>query len=606
MTATATATNRRVLIDNQGIAKLDHKLVESEGGAKKLYAEGKIGHCGIATANGRIYPMPIVNREITRLQPRLEQSSLYAAVDHPGDGKSRIRDAGAIIRGLRIEQDGTIWGKFQIIEDTDCGRNLAAILRAGGSVGVSSRGLGSTTANESGQEVVGEDFRLVSFDFVLDPAVQTAYPSFFSEDINVEKEMSAKVTPEAIKAKFPKIYAAIVEDAQNVASQTTVEAIRSEVEADVEKAVTESKDRLRDSFKAELYPEVVKELKEDFAAKLVRATADIRKDVEAVVRSEMAADPQVAGAKLALEQIASIVLPFKPPVDVAKVMAEKDSSVEELKKSLAKLEKAFEAAQTEKKLAENKARELGFRLFIEKTVAGRSDGQSIREMVGDVKAITTVEDLQAKVKTAVAAADKALAEAVETVKANLTEEQKVAEKKVEIAQRRAKKIEEQDEKLRKKVNELTEQLEQALAEKDNQLAKQQKQINELATKLDRAGQIAEQLDTKAFAATRLAGHPKKAEIMSQIASGSLRGKKAVSKLAEETEIDADEMGAQERVRHFFGKGREFMPEQMRRQREQLSESQDNGGTPLPNLEEATELFGSVEEIRRLSGAGKRP
>jgi prohead core protein serine protease len=603
MTTTATATSRRVLIDNQGLAKLNHKLEESEG-VKKLYAEGKIGHCGIATANGRIYPVPIVSREIARLQPRLEQSSLYAAVDHPGDGKSRIRDAGAIIRGLRIESDGSIWGKFQIVEDTDCGRNLAAILRAGGAVGVSSRGLGSTTANESGQEVVGEDFRLVSFDFVLDPAVQTAYPSFFSEDTNVEKEMTAKVTPDALRAKFPTIVKAIIEDAQAVASQTTVEAIRSEVEADVEKAVTESKEQLRDQFKAELYPEVVKELKEDFGAKLIRATASIRKDVEAVVRSEMAADPQVAGAKMALEQIANIVSPFKPTGDAAKVIAEKDGTVEELKKSLTKLEKAFEVAQADKKLAEAKARELGFRLFVEKKVTGRNDGNTIREMVGDVTKITTVEELQQKVCTAIEAADKALSEAVESVKAGLSEEQKVSEKKADIAQKRVKKIEEQDDLLRSKVARLTEQLEAALAEKDGQLAKQQRQLNDLAARLERAGEITEQLETKAFAATRLAGHPKKTEIMNQIQSGALKGKKAVSKLAEDTDFSADEVGAHERVRHFFGKGREFMPEEMRKQREQLDEAA--GSTPVPNLEEMDMgLIGSVEEIRRLARAGQR-
>jgi len=598
MTATTT-TNRRVLIDNQGVAKLNASIEESEGGKKKLFAEGKIGHCGVATANGRIYPLPIVSREITRLHPRLEQSSLYAAVDHPGDGKSRIRDAGAIIRGLRIEGNGEIWGKFQILEDTDCGRNLAAILRAGGAVGVSSRGLGSTSPHhESGQEVVGEDFRLVSFDFVLDPAVNTAYPSFFSEDTNVEKEMMAKVTPDALRAKFPTIVKQII------ASQTAVEAIRGEIEADVERAVVESKDSLRDQFKAELYPEVVKELREDFGAKLIRATADIRKDVETVVRSEMAADPEIAGAKLAMEEIAKIVSPFKPAADVKRMIDEKDSVVAELQKSFSKLERELNRVKTEQQVAEQKARELGFRLFVEKSLAGRGDANTIREMIGDVRQIATVEDLQQKVKSAIAAGDQALNEAVKMVKESLDEDHKVSERKAEFAEKRIKKAEERDEKLRSKVNELTEQLQGALAEKDSQLSKQQKQIDALAAKLTQAGQIAEQLETQAFAATRLAGHPKKSEILSQIQSGSLRGRKAVSKLAEETDFDADELGAQERVRHFFGKGRESMPEEMRKQREQLDESA-TGGTPIPNLEGAEQYFGSVEEIRRLSGAGRR-
>src|SRR6266478_1428620 len=156
MTANA---NRQVLVDTSGPIKLNIGIEEAEGGKKKLFAEGKIGHCDIPTANGRVYTRPIMSRELNKLQPRIEQASLMSAVDHPGDGKSRIGDTGAIIRSLKIEQDGTIKGKFEIIEDTTKGRDLAAILRAGGTVGVSSRGLGSTSS-VGGHEVVGEDFRL--------------------------------------------------------------------------------------------------------------------------------------------------------------------------------------------------------------------------------------------------------------------------------------------------------------------------------------------------------------------------------------------------------------------------------------------------------------
>lgn len=596
MPATMTI-ERRVLIDNQGIAKLSSKIEESESGGKKLFAEGKIGHCGIATANGRIYPLTIMGREVDRLQARINESSIYAAVDHPGDGKSRIRDAGAIIRGLRIESDGTIWGKFQIIEDTDCGRNLAAILRAGGSVGVSSRGLGSTRPAESGQEVVGEDFRLVSFDFVLDPAVSTAYPKFFAEQ--ADNGLAEQLTTDDLRAKFPKLVKSIEEQSLSVASLTTVEAMRAEMETDVEKAIERSRDALREDMKSELYPEVVKELKEDFGAKLVRATTDIRRDVEAVVRSEMAADPEVAGAKLALEQIARLVVPFRPPVDVKRVMDEKDGSITKLEQSIKKLEKELDAVRAEAVANAGHARNLGFRLYVEKTLSGRADADTIREMIGDIASITNVEQLQQKVESSIRSADKALEEAKVRVRQDNDTNLKIEQRKAEIAKKRADRFESQDNELRTQVARLTERLEQEIGSKNATISKQTQMLSEMEGRLSRAGQLVEQLEAKSYASTRLAGHPQKKDILGRIERGELRGKKAINQVAESSDYNAEEMGAQERVRSFFGKGREFASENERREREVLHET---GGTPVPNLE-GMEI--SMEEIRALGGGGSR-
>jgi len=600
--STALITERRVLIDNQGVAKLVASLVESaDGDVKKLYAEGKIGHCDTPTANGRIYPTMIMSREVGRLQERIEESSLYAAVDHPGDGKSRIRDTGAIIRGLRIESDGTIWGKFQIIEDTDHGRNLAAILRAGGSVGVSSRGLGSTRPHhESGQELVGEDFRLVSFDFVLDPAVSTAYPKFFNEDT---EGLAEDVTVDDLTSKFPDAVRAIQEAACDIASQTAVEAMRVEMEADVQEALKQSKEDLREQFKVELYPVLVKELKEDFAAKLIRTTADIRKDVEAVVRSEMSADPAVAGAKLALEQIAKIVVPFKPPVDVQNVIDERNSVIEGLKHDIGTLKHKVEQAGAAQHEATEHARNLGFRLYVSERLSGRQDAESIKEMIGDIAYITDVETLQQKVESAVQSANNALQEAKRLVSEEEGTTLKVERRKAEIAQKRADKLKTQDHELRAKVEALTARLEEGLASKDRTIANLAQKNDDLAHRLDRASQIAEQLEGRAYAADRLAGHPRRAEIMDRVTSGEVRGKKRINQIAESADWNADQMGAQERVRKFFGKGHEFQTDDQRRDREVMTEGGfGNNGTPVPNMEHADI---TMEEIISLSGGGQR-
>ena len=593
MPATA-MNNRRVLIDNTGPIQLTVNESAEEGGGKKLYAEGKIGHCGIATANGRIYSRNIMEREVGKLQPRIEQASLYSAVDHPGDGKSRIMNSGGIIRGLRIESDDSVWGKFEVVEETDCGRNLAALLRRGGTVGVSSRGLGSTSTNETGQEVVGEDFRLVSFDFVLDPAVQTAYPTFFSEDVDLEE-----VTEEHIRGKFPKIVAAIEENAREVASVTTYEAVRSDVELDVERALGESREQLREEFKAELYPEVVKELKEDFAVKLVRATSDIRREVEDVVRSEMAADPEVAGAKLTLENVAKLVSPFNPPPDTKKMIDEKDATIKELEKSIKAMESTINESTTAKDEADGHARNLAFQLHVERSIAGRQDAESIRGMVGDVSTVASAEELKSKVEHAIVAADKALEEAEARIKAESSVRDKINNKKAQLAERRAKKSEERDALLRDKLASLEEHLDSLKREHRDTVESIRDENSDLKRRLSRANKLAEQLETEAYAATRLSGHPHKVELMEGIRNGSIKGRRKLDELANNSDFSADEVGASERVRHFLGRGREFMPEEQRREREALTENLE---TPLPNLED---FDISVEEIRRLSRAGQR-
>ncbi len=531
----------------------------------------------------------------------LDGDGRFLLGDYTVNHNSRIRDTGAIIRGLRIESDGTIWGKFQIIEDTDHGRNLAAILRAGGAVGVSSRGLGSTRPHhESGQEVVGEDFRLVAFDFVLDPAVSTAYPKFFSES---DDGLAEQVTADDLRVRFPDAVRSIVESACDVASETATEAMRVEMEQDVEKALAASREELREQFKSELYPVVVKELKEDFAAKLVRATADIRKDVESVVRSEMAADPEVAGAKLALEQIARIVVPFKPPVDVKQLMDTKDGVIQKLEQSIKKLEQKIESGERQVAEANDAARSLGFRLYVEKKLSERPDAESIREMIGDVTLLSTVEELQHKVESALSSADRSLEEAKKLVASEESQAIKLEQRKAEIAQQRASKLQEKDEELRAQVARLTERLEEGLASKDRTIAQLAERNSIMSEQLERAAQIAEQLESQSYAATRLAGHPRRSEILTSIERGEVRGKKRINQIAEAADWSADEMGAQERVRRFFGNGREFPADHERRDREVMTEGGTlRGGTPVPNMEHADI---TMEEIRHLGSGARR-
>jgi hypothetical protein len=58
--------------------------------------------------------------------------------------------------------------------DTDSGKNLKAILKAGGKVGISSRSYGSTTAIDEETEQVNDDLSLLTGDIVSQPSVKSA------------------------------------------------------------------------------------------------------------------------------------------------------------------------------------------------------------------------------------------------------------------------------------------------------------------------------------------------------------------------------------------------------------------------------------------------
>jgi hypothetical protein len=151
------------------------QLVESRNGA--LVAEGEFGYCDRPTSNGRVYPREIMEREFDRLRPKMKSGGLFGELDHPEDGKTKLQRVAMIIEDMRIESNGRVVGRFRVIEGTPNGDTLAAIVRSGGQVGVSSRGIGSTVT-EGTSLVVQEDFRLFGYDAVAEPAVSTALPAF--------------------------------------------------------------------------------------------------------------------------------------------------------------------------------------------------------------------------------------------------------------------------------------------------------------------------------------------------------------------------------------------------------------------------------------------
>ena len=190
---------KKVLHD--GFHPIRLQMHESEDG--RLLATGEFGRCGESTANGRVYPRQLVEREIKRLSPKLSSRSLYGELDHPDDGKTLLKRVSHIITDLRIEADGRVVGTLEVLENTENGRQLKALVESGVALGVSSRGMGSVK-KVNGRSVVQEDFKLLTYDVVADPAVSTAQPSYQREEEEIEEApmLAASKEEEAMRPYF--------------------------------------------------------------------------------------------------------------------------------------------------------------------------------------------------------------------------------------------------------------------------------------------------------------------------------------------------------------------------------------------------------------------
>lgn len=172
-----------------------------------MQGKAKVGHAGKVTANGRWYSPTLVKREIDKMQERVARGAVLGEADHPDPtrgGNPSILRIGQIFTEVKMGPDGEILVELNIPE-TDAGRNLAALARAGAEVGFSSRARGTSRkvklddrhpAYEQnkdwlGKEIeeVNEDFELVTFDAVVGQAVEDATLQAYNEQKSKEDEM---------------------------------------------------------------------------------------------------------------------------------------------------------------------------------------------------------------------------------------------------------------------------------------------------------------------------------------------------------------------------------------------------------------------------------
>jgi len=151
-------------------------ILDEATGIKQTIIKGEFGRANVINSNRRVYPLDLMNKQIKQLQPKIEEGSVFMLVDHPTEGKPSIPKVGGIIQKLDINEDGIILGEAVLV-DTEAGKDVKAILEAKGRVGISQRGGGKVMLSDFQGEsalVVQDPYKLLSFDFVIGPSVETS------------------------------------------------------------------------------------------------------------------------------------------------------------------------------------------------------------------------------------------------------------------------------------------------------------------------------------------------------------------------------------------------------------------------------------------------
>jgi len=141
--------------------EIKHTQLTPDGDSFKMRVP--VLQADVENANKRRYPFAIVKKAVEELKAKLQKRSAFGSTRHEKD--LEVDQVSHYVEDIELDDKGVAHAILKILP-TQRGRNLAAIIKGGGAVGVSARGFGDV--DEKGQVKPG--YRLAGVDFTLDPS----------------------------------------------------------------------------------------------------------------------------------------------------------------------------------------------------------------------------------------------------------------------------------------------------------------------------------------------------------------------------------------------------------------------------------------------------
>jgi len=136
--------------------------------------EGVMQRASAQNQNGRVYAKPILERETKRYTDEfVKNGNAFGELDHPESPVVSLKNASHIVKELWWKGDD-LMGRVELL-NTPAGNIVKEIIKAGHTIGISSRGTGSVQQTNEGTLEVQDDFELVCWDFVSNPSTHGAF-----------------------------------------------------------------------------------------------------------------------------------------------------------------------------------------------------------------------------------------------------------------------------------------------------------------------------------------------------------------------------------------------------------------------------------------------
>jgi len=164
------------------VEKVELITERDKSGKKSLFIEGVFLQANIKNRNGRIYPIDVMEKEVSRYNEEVvSKNRAFGELGHPSGPTINLDRVSHIITELRKDGNNFI-GKAKIA-DTPMGQIARGIMESGGQLGVSSRAMGSLK-EQNGIMVVQNDLKIsTAADIVADPSAPDAFVNGIMEGV---------------------------------------------------------------------------------------------------------------------------------------------------------------------------------------------------------------------------------------------------------------------------------------------------------------------------------------------------------------------------------------------------------------------------------------
>lgn len=158
-------------------------ITEDIDGKKSYSIKGIFMQGNIRNRNGRMYPVPILEKEVGRyVNDYVAKKRAFGELGHPSGPTINMERVSHMITELKRDGDNFV-GKAKIL-DTPYGAIVKSLMNEGATLGVSSRGIGTLKERNGIQEVQDDFYLATAADIVADPSA----PGAFVQGIMENKE----------------------------------------------------------------------------------------------------------------------------------------------------------------------------------------------------------------------------------------------------------------------------------------------------------------------------------------------------------------------------------------------------------------------------------